>query len=83
MIRSLLKQSQLDLDNSRNDVVPAKKTKLDVYASVHPEGVRSNCFEQDSSIQHSRDISGVSEDHLAPQSQSETIEKGRYPDKMN
>jgi len=73
----------MDLDNSRNDVIPSKKTKLDVYASVHPEGLRSTGFEYNSSLSHSRDISGVSEDPLAAQSQSETIEKGRYPEAYN
>lgn len=37
-LKSMLKDSKLDLDNSRNDVIPSKSTKLPVFASVHPEG---------------------------------------------
>ena len=66
----MLKESQLDLDNSRNDVIPSKKTKMDIYASIHPEGYRG--FSERSSVGtsnlHSRDNSNVEEDGLGPQS---------------
>ena len=78
-LRSMLKESQLDLDNSRNDVIPSKKTKLDVYASIHPEGHAYDHFVGDSSA-HSQSYSRANAeeyDSQEPQSQSETIEKGR------
>ena len=72
-LRSMLKDSQLDLDNSRNDVLPCKKTKLDVYASVHPEGYSK--FSGGSSPsdldQSSRELNSrvhMDEDELGPQS---------------
>ena len=67
----MLKESRLELDNSRNDVMPSKATKMDIYASIHPEGYQG--FSDGSSAgrtsnSHSRDNSHVDEDPLGPQS---------------
>jgi hypothetical protein len=48
-LKSMLKESKLDLDNSRNDVIPSKQTKLDIFASIHPEGEGYNALDGDSS----------------------------------
>ncbi len=42
MLASMLKDSMIDLDNSRNDVVP-QRTMIDndQFAPVYPEGVKS------------------------------------------
>ena len=67
----MLKESRLELDNSRNDVIPSKATKMDIFASIHPEGYQG--FEDGSSAGrtsnlHSREHSNVEEDGLGPQS---------------
>ena len=73
-LRSMLKDSQLDLDNSRNDVLPCKKTKLDVYASVHPEGYSKfsgSSLSPSDLDQSSRELNSrvhMEEDELGPQS---------------